>query len=194
MANESKRIRDNLRINLPGALDGVLQLELFNTVDEFCRGSMAWTETLSIPLIAGQVTYLPTPANQVILTVYVGTHPTADLSGMIYDQEQFILTLITLPTAADVAAGNLLLDVALAPTADTPVDSLLPGRLWTRFHQSIFHGCMGRMMSQKAKPYSDPTLGTYHLRRFHNFMALARANSDAGAVPDGQAWSFPKWA
>lgn len=40
MSATTDRIMDHLRVKLPGAIDGVIQLEVYNTIDEICRTAL----------------------------------------------------------------------------------------------------------------------------------------------------------
>lgn len=55
--NEMDRLMNTLRINLPGAVDSAIQLELFNAIDEHLRRTNAWRYETDIRLAQGHVRY-----------------------------------------------------------------------------------------------------------------------------------------
>ena len=56
---------------------------------------------------------------------------------------------------------------------------------------SLLDGLVGRMMSQPAKPYTNPALGLNHLRKFRNAISFAGTESVRRNVANSQAWRFP---
>src|SRR5574343_212222 len=63
MANaDMNRLMDNARINLPGALDGAIKLELFAILNEFFQESNIWTEDIDVTVNPTNDTYLENPA------------------------------------------------------------------------------------------------------------------------------------
>jgi hypothetical protein len=193
MAN-SDRLMNNLRVQLPGALDAAIQLELFNTVDEMCRTAIVWQDTLDVTLLLGQATYDIAPDDTEIVTLYSVEHATLDTSDVLFDDASHTLSLSAVPTSADVTTP-LFLDVALTPSTEVAdPNDYLPARLWTVHHQALLDGVLSRMLMQPAKPYSNVTLGTYHAKRFRKFLALARADVEENNTFDGQNWCFPSFA
>ena len=58
MQVDLSRLMDNLRIKLPGALDGVIQLEMFSALNEFFQNSNAWTEDIEFETVGNEQSYL----------------------------------------------------------------------------------------------------------------------------------------
>ena len=79
---DKERTMNELRIRIPGALDSVLQLELFNVCDDFLQGTNIWREAIS---------FRPVYPSKVGDTVMIETEDT----GIIYqlmgvsDQNRF---------------------------------------------------------------------------------------------------------
>jgi hypothetical protein len=192
MAN-SDRLMNNLRVQLPGALDAAIQLELFNTVDEMCRTAIIWQATLTVTLTVGLLVYTVTVTDAEIVSLYTVTHQTLDTNDVLFDDATSTLSIIAVPTSTD-ALQPLFLDVALTPAPSASVDNYLPARLWTKHFQALLDGVLSRMLMQPAKPYSNVTLGTYHAKRFRKFLALARADVEENSTFDGQNWVFPSFA
>jgi hypothetical protein len=184
-------LRDTLRIRLPGALDGGITLELFNTIDEFCRQSTAYRETLSVTLVDGQASYAITPADREILVVYDLRHGSLDTRGARFSDGT--LTLDPVPTAEDVGE-TLYVDVSLAPMYGTgDPEDWLPVKLYQRFHTGLIDGVLARMHSQAAKPYSDVRRGTFHGQRFRNAIRIATARAINPHTQSPQNWRFPRY-
>jgi hypothetical protein len=189
------RLMNNLRISLPGALDGVLKLEIWNMVNEWCREGRGWREVIEVPLVIGDDTYTGIePTETEIVHVESISHPTLDVMGSLFEFGSLILK--TAPVAADVASPIHLV-AFLAPSLDADpanMESLVPEDMWSEHHQAFLHGVLGRTMSQPAKPYTNPTLAVYHLRAFKGAMAQNRYKVRVGGAVGAQNWRFPRWA
>lgn len=188
------RLLGNLRVHLPGAQDSWIQLELFNAVDEFCRTALPWLDTLSIPLVEGQVTYHITPPQTEILQVISHAHPSVNLTQTTYSLGTMVLTDV--PDAEDVAKGPLLVVVSLTPAYDpgSDVEHWIPSDMWGTWYELLFEGTLGKMMMQAAKPYSNPTGAIYHTKRFRALLGMARQIVAAQSQYDGQPWRYPFFA
>jgi len=66
--NEMDRLLNTLRMRVPGSTDAGIQLELFNTIDEFCRRTNAWRWVTDVNLTQGQLTYpiFPPPSTALV--------------------------------------------------------------------------------------------------------------------------------
>lgn len=185
------RLMENLRVRLPGSKDTVIKLELFNVIDEACRTAGMWIEPIPIALAVGQDLYDITPAGTSVVEVIEVAHPTLDVTDITYDAGQIVLS--TVPAADDVDSSPLYVTAQLAPSnTETDITQWLPVDLWTTQHELLLDGTLGRMMSQIAKPYSNPVFATFHGRRFRNAMAMARNGTATGSVAYSRTWSFPR--
>lgn len=184
------RLLDNARIRLPGALDGLIQLELFNVIDEFCRTTNGYREILETDLVVGQSIYAIEPEDREILLVYQTAHPTLGVTGAIFDDGS--IALPEAPVAADLDYP-LMTEVSLTPRHGASQDASLwlPAELYERWFNYLLDGVLWRMMSQIAKPYSSERMALYHSRRFRNGMAIARTRVVGDSEPNSVAWSFP---
>ncbi len=79
--------------------------------------------------------------------------------------------------------------VGLIPTVDA---ANLPDIAQTRHYDAILDGVLGRLYSHPAKPYSNPTLGEYHLRRFRAAIGSAKGETIQGGFA-GQNWVYPRF-
>lgn len=187
------RLMDDARVALPGATDAGIQRELWNVVNEACRDGWLWRETVSVPVVEGQLQYDLAPTGSEVIFVLNAGHETLDLTEAYVEFGKLYLT--TLPTAAD-AAGFLIVTLVLAPAVDAPnnPEGLIPEDMWRMFHQLWLHGLLSRMMAHPAKPYSNATLAVFHRRSFTRDLAEARLQVRTGGVPGVQTWRFPAWA
>lgn len=184
---------EELRHALPGSTDYVIKVHLRAVVDEFCRFTDSWRETIEVTLIVDEDVYEITPVGTTILNIYRISHETLDVSGAIYDQGQ--ISLGTAPGAAHVMTPLYVeasLTLSLPPPAD--VESWIPADMWLSAHEALNTGVKARMMALNAKPWSDATKAVYHRREFMNKMANARHEVLTGGAPDRQYWLFPRWA
>lgn len=90
------RIMQTLRTRIPGAADPMLELELFNSIDEFLRRTQTWTEQESIFLSDGNNEYpIPMPADATLVRVlgvsYDGSPVPATASSSITQSSTGIL-------------------------------------------------------------------------------------------------------
>jgi hypothetical protein len=71
----------------------------------------------------------------------------------------------------------------------TPVfpDWILPS-----FHEYILDGLLGRMMNHPNKSYTSDSQSVYHLKRFRDGMAMARAAAMRANSFGAQSWTFPQ--
>ena len=69
------RIMQTLRVHVPGATDPMIELELFNVIDEFCRRTSAWLYEQDVDLQADTLQYdLAVPPDSVVVRLMKVTH------------------------------------------------------------------------------------------------------------------------
>jgi hypothetical protein len=189
----SDRLMDNLRINLPGATDNAIRIELWNALDDFCREALAWREAIQITLVPGTYTYEVAPAGTEVVRAFSVDHTTFDVSTAVFEFNTIAFTVA--PTIADVVDPLFVvaaLTPALAQGAD--IENLIPSDMWSRWHRAILAGTLGRMMAQPAKPYSNPQLAAYWQRKYQSDRAIARRSAATNDVQGAQLWRFPRFA
>jgi hypothetical protein len=233
------RLLATARMRLPGVTQQALELELFNTIDEFFRQSSSWRWETIIPLVAYERTYPIFPPNgsdlvQVMGVAYKG-FPVPALTdtgeGSVVRQRGRIIGFPTPPdydalfdpgatgTSGGVFAYSIFfptyieIDIPPSPDAATsPIQMLLaltlnyqcledPANEWpleewmySTFHEGWIDGVQSRLMSQINKPYSNPTMASYHGKRFRKFMGRAKQIASRGYVYNKPNWKFPQWA
>lgn len=184
-----ERLMDNARINAPGALDAALQLEMFNALDEFCRGANLWTEEIQIDATPAYTLYsvIPSMGQATYLEKVVNSDGIAVKAIM---SEPEIVELETAP------AMDMTLYATVFLTLIDPIKTdgypELPEWILIRYYQAILDGMLGKLLSQPLKPYASERLAIYHLRRFRD--AIAGANTDARHknLYGAQRWQYPK--
>lgn len=186
------RFRDNCRVNLPGALDGAIDVELFNVIDEMCRTVPFDLREFNADLVAGDllVTVTP-PANTTLLTVFTVSHVLVD--GIAYDPDEKRLIMPSAVTAEQ-AASPVIVEASVAPAPGATAAQLITDRLWERGYDCILSGVLGRMMAQPAKPYTNPVFAVNHIRRFRQKMSLLADETLRAQQPGATSWRFPSFA
>lgn len=79
------RIMQTLRVQAPGATDPIIQLQLFNVMDEFFRRTSAWRYEDDITLVEGETEYgFGVPADSMVVRLIAVNHngvPVASAQG-----------------------------------------------------------------------------------------------------------------
>jgi hypothetical protein len=184
------RLVDTLRVRLPNVKDPVLELEIFNVIDEFCREGFIYTDTVEITLVAGTAVYDLTQAGKTIINISNWSHATLDLTDAVFDDDTEIVSLSTVPDLVD-ATTPLFVEMDFVPLNSVATADLLPEKYWTQYYQGILDGVLGRMMSHLGKPYSNERMATYHGRRFRKAINQARVDNGQRFRGD-QPWVFPQ--
>jgi hypothetical protein len=187
------RILDSARVRLPGALDGAMQLELFNVLKEFTQRTNIWREEISFSAVAGETEYdlsSSTPSATINRLLGLRSASGAPISAYLETAGVSLATLRvrTAPSAPE----DWVAHVALALSDPTDGSGLprVPDWIAMKYQLGIIDGLLARMMSQPSKPYSSP-LADLHMRNFNKTVTLARSEAAHGNVHSGQAWRFP---
>jgi hypothetical protein len=189
----SDRLMDNLRVNLPGATDNAIRLELWNMLDDFCREALAWRETIAVPLTIGQLDYVITPLGTLIVQAMSVDHATLDVTGTTFEIDT--LSLVNAPSAGDAATPAYVV-AALTPdlSQGSDIENMIPADMWSKWHRAFVDGTLARMMAQFAKPYSNLQLAAYHQRSYRSDRAVARRSAATNDIVGAQLWRFPRFA
>lgn len=195
---DMNRLMDNARIKLPGALDGVLQMEMVNVLNEFLNGSNIWTEDIPFGVTPTSDTYLENPTawtytivptrgsiNRLMALVTSDGLPVP--AGMEIPGD---VVLGRQPSEADTYTARVSLVLGDQMTKEGYPD--FPQWLLSKYYADILDGLLGAMMGQLAKPYSNPQLAQYHMRRFRSAISQAKVEAQHQNVYRGQSWRFPQ--
>lgn len=204
MSHELNRFLNNVRVRLPGALDDVVKLELFNVLDEFCKETNAWQEVIPVAAVANQLEYElePEEYRALIVRLLGVTADTFDVDSG--DSPSFMSVGAWMPRPdllvfRSFPSTDMRYSATVALTAIDPVnvgDALpeIPDWFLTLYAQDLLDGLLFKMMSQPAKPYTSPVGTMYHGRRFRNAIARARVAVMQSNTYNAQSWIFPSFA
>lgn len=184
------RLMNNLRIALPGAIDDAIKLEVYNALNDFFQDSNIWTEDISIPVVAGQTSYVITPAETASITRLMGLVDGNQITVACSMDTPGTVVLWTTPSTSDTYTAKVSL------TINDPLDGdnypTFPYWVLNKYQNDIIDGVLGRMMAQPAKPYSNIQLAAFHTRAFRNAIANARQEANRRNIYRGQRWQFPQ--
>lgn len=185
------RLMANARMRLPGVLDDPLKYELFNTLDEFFQFSDIWVEEIDFDTVVGEVTYEIEPEsaggtiNRLMSLFNVNLVPVGVTMG-----EIGTLILTETPTTVDTLTAT----VSLSVQDPTRTDGYpqCPEWILQKYNLRLLDGVLSRVMTQPAKPYTNPQLAAYHARVFNTAKSAARVEARTANLNGGQAWRFPR--
>ena len=188
------RFMDNMRVKLPGALDGAIHLELFNTLDDICRTVDLYLTPVDLPLTVGVQSYIVVPPTGAVpITFYAIAHETFDVRLLRASPQDATVTFPG-PVDAETAATPLVVKMTFAPDPVAAASQWLPEVFWRRAYDPILHGTLYRMMAQPAKPYSNPQIAVAHARASRHGKSRIKRDNTTGPLPGGVSWSFPRFA
>ncbi len=196
-----ERLIDNARIRLPGALDGVIKMELFTVLREFTEQSNAWLDrvTFLFPPGAERIELVPNheaDINRLVSVAVVGPDGSEEAywtrlpaampePGVVHIPSRFTSTAETQTCLATVAL------IVADPTGEDGLPTF-PRWMADKYFGCLLDGTLYRMMSQPAKPYSSTPGALFHGRRFRKGVAQARNETRHGNAYGGQRWVFPQ--
>jgi len=188
------RLMANARIALTGAVDDAIKLNIFKVLDEFCRETNIWQETIEFDTIAGtDIVYDLVPTLGTILRLIWVRQGDAKAPawGTMEIPGELILPNIYTPQT------HIYATVSLAPTDPTEVGTdlpVVPDWFWHRYFPAFEDGLILKMASQPEKPYTSAGLANFHGQRWRQALGVARADAIKANVADGQLWRFPTFA
>jgi hypothetical protein len=175
---------------VPGALDDVLKLKLFDVVSKFMDETSAVNETDTITTIAGVTEYEVFPTGPYQITRLLSL---ADTDGREVDATMDVPGTIILglpPEAGNVYTASM----ALKPLDPVDNDGYVqcPDWLVNKYSQVFVHGVMGALFSLPAKPYSNERLAIYHMRAFNAGIGSARVDVARRNRYRSNQWAYPR--
>lgn len=191
MANaEFNRLMDELRIKLPGALDGTLQLEMYSVMREFFQRSNCWMEDIPFDAKKDQTVYDLWPTNIATINRLMGVWDNNELPVVAFMNEPGTVQLWRAPN--DDATYTAKVALTVGEPTDREGYPEFPDWILVKYGEDIKDGVLGRMMSQLAKTYTQPQMALYHLRRFMQGVGRAKAEAAHANAYRGQNWKFPQ--
>lgn len=178
---------------MPGVLDDALKLEFFNVLDEFCRTSYVWQESISFSVTTSTATYEISSLDDGTTLSLLWVQNADEINVNATMAEPGVVVLAQLPSQSQTLTARVALTVTdpVRLSGDLEGWPKIPEWILEKYFQELLSGLLGRMMAQPAKPYSNQQLAVYHLRRFRNGITTARAESRRENTYDGQRWQFP---
>lgn len=188
----------------PGIVRNVAKREFFHAAREFYRNTYYWQEVVeSLYLEVADYTFTVASADSTadvvqILSVEVNNLPIDRVAQRPVGERQTGTPTKWYPTGPDSFEvwptpdqydGDFLVRVALVPK-DTA--ATLPDFAYSKHYDALLDGTLGRVYGHPAKPYSNPTLATYHLNRFRDAIGTAAAEQKGGGFA-GQNWQYPRF-
>jgi hypothetical protein len=179
--SQAARLYDNIQATMPGVLLEVIRMELWNAIEEFAlrstyyRARAPWAMSPYVreydfnPFDGSQVAF------QVLkvlgLPIYSVNPPAILVDG----------------SAGIQAARSGMALLALKPVS---FGCDLPDDLFNRWFECMMDGTKARLMAHPARPYSNPSMAEYHMKRYRVGINLARA--EAEQLNSGQSnFRFP---
>ena len=193
MSYATERLIKNARIQLPGSLDNVILLELYNVLDQFFKDSRIWTEESQFSAMAsdpaGTIYYIePESVSSIVALVSV-----VDPGGFPQRAAMSLPGEVTLDTPPS-QEGTFVATVVLTIVDPVQRDGYpeFPDWVLTKYGTGILDGLLGRMMAQPAKPYTNVQLAALHLHAFRRTIAIAATESLHRNVQNAQSWVYPQ--
>lgn len=185
------RLMNNLRIQLPGAIDDAIKLEIYNAVNEFFQDSNVWRENIDIAITPGVTNYELVPSGPCSIVRLIGVVDSNQLPiGAVLDLETRDLALYNSTSEATTYTAQVSL------TINEPLDRegypVFPAWVLNLYLNDIISGVLSRMMSQPAKPYSNAQLAAFHGTSFRGAISKARSEANRRYTYRNQVWRFPR--
>lgn len=184
------RMMNSIRARAPGATDTLIKDELYTTLDTFFCDTNIWKEDIAITTEADEDTYTLASVEdgQIHRLLYV-----QDANKRFVDAtmaEPGVLVLTTTPSVVQTLTATVTLTVTDPTTTDR--FPIVPNWIADRYAPAWVDGTLGRLMSMKAKPFTDLQLAVYHGKEFRSQVGAARAEALRKNTFGTQAWRFPQ--
>jgi hypothetical protein len=195
-----KRLYADLKIDIPGLTDAVLQQVFFRVWKDFCDKTNIWTEECPISATPNVLSYPFTVTKKGtpnrLLLVYDPAQKDPDkkwVQGNIAMQVPGIITISYSPSTATTW------NVVVAKTPLDPVNSegypdLLPADYWIvdKYRDALTYGTLGMLQNSPAKTYTNPKLAAYNRQQYISERSKARGDVQKANTFGGQRWMFPQ--
>lgn len=199
------RLMNNVRVRCPGAIDSAIKVELFNTLNEFFQDTNIWWEDVefnTVPQSGDTVTNsYPVVSQKHYVYVFEPSSPASivRLMGVVDENSRPLAAIMDTPGLVQLAVEPnevKTYTARFALTVNDPLDNdsfpVFPQWVLNRYQSDIIDGLCARMMSQRAKPYSDPQLAMLHRRQFLNAKSEARIEAKKHNTFREQPWIYPQ--
>jgi hypothetical protein len=192
MANaDLTRLMSNLRIHLPGAVDGSIKLELYNALNRFFQGSNSWREDIEIDVVPNVQDYELVPSGPCTLVrlISVVDNNNFPVTATLDVETRDLIFNRPITTAATYTAQVAL---TIAEPLDREGYPVFPEWLLNLYSNDLISGVLSRMLMQPAKPYTNLPLAEFHGAAFRSAVAKAKTRANRRYTYGAQAWRFPR--
>jgi hypothetical protein len=183
LTTQAYRLFDNIQAVLPSVQLPVMEMELWNTIQEFCQRSTYCRSSVQWQLAEGarEVDFNPYSATMTAFQIIAQM-------GLLHYTVMPPARMIDTGLASTVRNGWALL--ALKPVSY----SYVPPILFDLWFEALRAGTMWRLYRQPAKPYSSPQLAEMEGRSFRDYVRQARDQAERFNSGQQPAWRFPYFA
>lgn len=178
------RFFDEIEAVVPGVLHAVVQMCLWDSIEDFCTRSTFWRQTVQWTLGAGVNMLDFNPFDGASLIVQV-----LELEGLSQWEMQPVAVLVDHGDSTLQRQGHAL--VALKPVR---LSNQIPGFLTDLWFEPLRDGALSRLYGQPAKPYSNMQLAQFFGRRFEVGISRARGRAAHMNSRHAPTWRFPYFA
>jgi hypothetical protein len=167
-ASDILRLYDRVQALLPGVTLPIVQMMLWDAIEEFCIRSNYFRAKIYWEMQPGvySVNFNPFSADLVVIWV-IKQHGLVDWEinppGELVDLSE--------PNAA--RTGWAIVVLGPIEFDDTKLDNLLP-ELFTTWYETMLDGTLFRLYQMPTRPWSSPQQASYHGTRFRQGMMRAR--------------------
>lgn len=187
-----KRIINNARVQLPGAVDSGVQYELYNVLDELLSQSGVWWEDIPFECQPNLVDYSIVPVSgrivQLVYLHYADTAPDVAQIPSVMPEPGW-LQWIRAPQEARDCIVRVSLTV-LDPVTRSGFPQC-PAWILERYHGTITSGLIYKLAAQQSKPWTNDDVAVLHGQKFRNEIGSARVDNLHSHVAGAQRWRFP---
>lgn len=189
-AREFEKLMDMARARLPGARDNLIKVEFLAVMAEFFQQSNCWREEINFKVVPSDKFYpiFPTQPAAIIRLIEVRNSSGGRIGATM--PEPGTIRLFNDPSQEEVYTAVVTLSIG------DPVDRdgfpVFPDWFMTKYSYDLLDGLCARMMSQLAKPYTQPQLAAVHRRNFMSAINVARAEAMHEQAYQTQNWKFPQ--
>lgn len=192
------RIVNHARQRLPGAVDNAILTEFFSVMKEFFIQTNSWRVSIDFTVNPSSLSYAQAPENYtfavapdegtIVRLICVEDSDGRPVTASMPSPGTIVLP--RLPSAAETYTAIVAITVRDPVTAEGYPEC--PEDVIILYSNELLDGLLGRMMSQNAKPYSNPTLAQAHLRKFRQGVISARVATKKLNTYAAQPWIFPQ--
>lgn len=178
------RLYDNIQAEVPGVALEMVQMELWNTIEDFYLQSTERRQLVNWTMAPGvnHLDFNPYDENWLVgwvLQVVGLNNFTVEPPGGVLD----------LNYPANPRQGWVLL--ALKPVS---FQADFPQTLFTNWFETILAGALARIYAKPMKPYTSPQLAQFNGKRYMAGVQRARGIADKQFTNGGGRWNFPNFA